>query len=268
MRYMLLPYYYTLQYGASNDGRSTLATALWMNFPTDIATVDINYQFMIGSAIMISPVVDMGETTVNAYFPYGLWYNMGDGYKLSIDATSSSTNEGLYVDIETPLSSTNVHLYGGKTLPMQGAAMTTTIARTTPFTLVVALCPGGKSYGSLYWDNGEDVNVENYLTVEYTTETALTDLTTTTTGSDINYISGIVSTHGDVSSFKDLMITTIIVTSATLGTPTTDTINLNSNSNTKSKSSAIDMVYDTSNHMMTLTNLEISITDDFKITWE
>lgn len=255
MRYRLLPYYYTLQYGASNDGRSTLATALWMNFPTDEVVVELNYQFMIGSAIMISPVVEMGETSVNAYFPNGLWYNMNDGYKLAVDATVGTAGEGMYVELDTPLTSTNVHLYGGKTLPMQEAAMTTALARTTPFTLLVALCPGGKSYGSLYWDNGEDVTVKDYLTVAYTTETSLE------AGDDLNYISGIVSTHGDISAFNMLKISTIIVTSSSLAAPSNimvGTKNLSTNS----------IVYDKTNHILTLSDLDLAITEDFKITWE
>lgn len=44
-------------------------------FPTDSNTFDISFQFLWGPALLISPVVDEGATTVDIYFPQANWYN-------------------------------------------------------------------------------------------------------------------------------------------------------------------------------------------------
>ena len=64
MRYELLPYYYTLFYKASrpvtNVPSATVARPLFFEFPNDPNTYSIDEQFMIGNAIMISPVLKEG----------------------------------------------------------------------------------------------------------------------------------------------------------------------------------------------------------------
>ena len=72
IRYQLLPYLYTLFYNAHINGEM-VARSLWVNFPSDVTTLSINGQFMWGDAILISPVLDQGSTTVKAYFPQGYW---------------------------------------------------------------------------------------------------------------------------------------------------------------------------------------------------
>ena len=152
IRYQILPYLYTLFYQAHTAGE-TVARSLWLNFPSDTATYDIVGQFMLGDGLMVSPVTDEGVTSVNAYFPQGLWYDF-QTHALAMDASAGAQ----YMQIDTPLTSVNVHIYGGTVMPQQNAAMTTTVARTTPYTLVVALCPEGGAYGELFVDDGVQVD--------------------------------------------------------------------------------------------------------------
>ena len=71
IKYQLLNYYYTLFYQAHTSGL-TVIRALWLNFPDDTNTLELAYkQFMVGGAILVSPVVDLGVTSVTAYFPAG-----------------------------------------------------------------------------------------------------------------------------------------------------------------------------------------------------
>ena len=153
MRYRLLPYLYSLFYSAHNDG-AMVARPLWANFPSDPSALSIDRQFMLGSAILVSPVLDQGVTTCTAYFPKGFWYSLST-LSLAIDASEA----GFTTELSAPLTDINVHIYGGNVLPMQGEAMTTEQSRKSPFTLVVALCPGGKASGNLYWDDGEQVKI-------------------------------------------------------------------------------------------------------------
>jgi len=164
IRYQILPYMYTLFYQAHTQGE-TVARSLWLNFPSDKDTFEIDAQFMLGSALLISPVLDPGATEVTAYFPQGLWYDF-TSHELAVDASVSAQERTLV----TPLTSVNVHILGGTVLPQQGAAATTTAARETPFKLVVALCPEGGAYGDLFVDDGIQVDSAipaNSLLVQY-----------------------------------------------------------------------------------------------------
>lgn len=194
IRYQVLPFMYTLFYHAHVEG-STVARSLWMNFPEDSNTIGKDGQFMLGNGLLISPVLDQGSTNVNAYFPTGLWYKFSDR-RLDVDASAGSVYRSIY----TPLTSVNVHIRGGSVLPLQNAALTTTAGRQTPFTLLAALCPGGKAFGDLFWDDGEQINIENYLTVSYEVNTSATE------GSFTAVIGS--NTYSSASSFK---VGTIVV---------------------------------------------------------
>lgn len=72
IRYRLLPYYYYLFFRASLSG-GTVVRPMFFQFPTDLATYEIDWQFLVGSAVMISPVLTPGTTELLAYFPAGRW---------------------------------------------------------------------------------------------------------------------------------------------------------------------------------------------------
>ena len=60
--------------------------------------------------------------------------------------------------------------YGGTIIPLQGAAITTTAARLTPFRLIVALTGEGFAIGDLFVDDGVQVEANiplNHLFVTY-----------------------------------------------------------------------------------------------------
>ena len=55
---------------------SLVARSLWDEFPTDPSTWDVDRQFMWGSGLLISPVVEQGATSVEAYFPDARWFEI------------------------------------------------------------------------------------------------------------------------------------------------------------------------------------------------
>lgn len=73
VRYSLLPYYYTLFHLAHTRG-GTVWRPLFFEFPEDVSTWAIDRQFLIGSDLLVSPVLEENVTSVNAYFPAGSWY--------------------------------------------------------------------------------------------------------------------------------------------------------------------------------------------------
>jgi len=64
VRYSILPYYYTLFYKASRPvttiPSATVTRPLFFEFPTDRNTHSIDRQFMVGSGLLVSPVLEQG----------------------------------------------------------------------------------------------------------------------------------------------------------------------------------------------------------------
>lgn len=259
MRYQLLPYMYTLFYKANTLG-STVINPLWMTFPSDPNSLNIYEQFMIGESIMISPVLYEGVTSVNAYFPPALWYSYSlelmqkDAVPITLIDTSSSTDGG-YKTLVTPLTSVNVHVKGGSILPLQKAAMTTTESRKTPFTLLAALCSKDMAKGSLFWDDGEQIKLDKYLSISYMTQIADGKGTFTSTV-DTN-------TFGD--SADDLSVQTIKVMgrAATLSSkPTKATLN---GKDLSLSQIALNVYEDVS--VLSFKNLELGLGDAIDLAW-
>jgi lysosomal alpha-glucosidase len=74
VRYRLLPYLYTLFWGAHIKGE-TVSRPLFFEFPDDPQTYDLDAQFLWGPALMIVPVLEENAVEVAAYLPKGVWYD-------------------------------------------------------------------------------------------------------------------------------------------------------------------------------------------------
>ncbi|XP_027361383.1 alpha-xylosidase 1 isoform X2 [Abrus precatorius] len=151
IRYKLLPYLYTLNYEAHVSG-APIARPLFFSFPTYTECYGLSTQFLLGSSLMISPVLEQGKTQVKALFPPGSWYSL-------LDWTHTITSkDGIYVTLDAPLHVVNVHLYQNTILPMQQGGMISKDARMTPFSLIVTFPSGateGEAKGNLFLDDDE-----------------------------------------------------------------------------------------------------------------
>ncbi|KAK7269757.1 hypothetical protein RIF29_22492 [Crotalaria pallida] len=151
MRYKLLPYFYTLNYESHISG-APIARPLFFSFPTYTQCYDLSTQFLLGSSLMISPVLESGKTQVKALFPPGTWYSL---FNLT---NIIASNGGTYVTLDAPLNEVNVHMYQNTILPMQRGGMVSKDARMTPFTLIVTFPAGaieGEAKGNLFLDDDE-----------------------------------------------------------------------------------------------------------------
>ena len=155
LRYRLLPYLYSLTHEAHLRG-SPIARPLFFLHPADAKAVGVDRQFYLGTAVMVSPVVEEGGRNVSVYFPCGSWWNVEDFTHVV------TTENGTEVEIDAPLGHIPVHVRGGSILPMQQGGMTVREARTTPLSLLVVFAHEeasgvGVSSGSLYLDDGQDL---------------------------------------------------------------------------------------------------------------
>lgn len=244
LRYQILPYLYTLFHDAHTSA-SLYTRALWANFPNDSIALSIERQFMLGGAIMVSPVLDSGVTKVDAYFPAGIWYNL-ETRAFAYDTTSA----GAYKTIDTPLTKTNVHVLGGNIIPMQKSAVTTSAGRTTPFTLLNALNKAGEASGHLFWDDGEQIELTNSLQTQYAIQAS---------GS-----SGTLTCQVDVSNYSEansLIIDTVEILGAPSQLSTPSKVLLNG------VTVAATVTYDANKSSLTISSLSIKLTDSFTLSW-
>ncbi|KAJ4960042.1 hypothetical protein NE237_019952 [Protea cynaroides] len=150
MRYKLLPYLYTLNYEAHTTG-APVARPLFFSFLNFTECYDLSTQYLLGSSVMVSPVLYQGKSEVKALFPPGTWYSI-------FDMTQAIVSSGDYFTLDAPLHVINVHVYQNTILPMQQGGLSSKEARTTPFTLVVTFPAGakdGEARGKIFIDDDE-----------------------------------------------------------------------------------------------------------------
>ncbi|XP_048950838.1 putative maltase-glucoamylase-like protein FLJ16351 isoform X2 [Canis lupus dingo] len=148
-RYTLLPYLYTLMHKAHVEG-STVVRPLLQEFTNDRETWVIDCQFMLGPAILISPVLENNKFQVSAYFPRARWYDYS--------TESGSVSTGQWKILNAPLDHINLHIRGGYILPWQEPAMNTHASRQKFMGLIVALDDNGEAEGQLFWDDGQSID--------------------------------------------------------------------------------------------------------------
>lgn len=149
IRYTLLPYLYTLMYEAHTTG-STVVRPLLHEFTADKITWDIHRQFLWGPALLITPALDKGVTSVRGYVPNDRWYDYHTAKEVGV--------RGEWVVMPTPLDHINLHIRGGYVLPWQAPALNTLLSRVNRLGLIVALSDSSTAEGSFFWDDGEGID--------------------------------------------------------------------------------------------------------------
>jgi len=127
---------------------NTVARALWHEFPADPETAGVDRQFLWGSGLYISPVLDEGATTVRGYFPDSRFFDYHTGAEV--------TTRKNYTILQAPLDVIPLHVHGGNVLPTQEPAVNTVLARQNELGLIVALDDRQEAKGSFYYDAGDN----------------------------------------------------------------------------------------------------------------
>ena len=109
LRYKLLPYIYTMAYENYMTGLP-LARPLFFDYPDDNNLTNLSSSYMWGDDLLVSPVVQAGQTTKTIYLPKDKW----------IDYWSDQIYEGgQNITIPTPLDKLPLFVKEGSIIPMQ-----------------------------------------------------------------------------------------------------------------------------------------------------
>lgn len=164
-RYSYLPLWYTLMAvnaiaGTSLDIRAENAFGhsdfgppvrpVWWHFPDDDALRDVEDEWLVGSSLLVAPVLRRDESTRRVIFPMQeVWYDL---FSMHGPGTTFRAREHV---LDAPLSRMFVFQRGGRIVPKQERVRRSTQAMTSdPYTLVVALDDRGEAVGELYMDDG------------------------------------------------------------------------------------------------------------------
>eukprot|EP00794_Sanderia_malayensis_P019892 gene19892-21835_t len=163
-RYILLPLWYNLFQEASLTG-SPIIRPLWVEYPEDTKTFDMDDEYLLGTDILVKPVTAAGQESVDVYFPGGekeIWYD--------IDDYTTNYIGGQQVTVSAPLHKIPVFQRGGSIIPRkERVRRSSSLTHRDPYTLLVALNGTGEAYGELYVDDGHSFDYKNgkYLKAKY-----------------------------------------------------------------------------------------------------
>ncbi|KAF0981678.1 hypothetical protein FDP41_012335 [Naegleria fowleri] len=157
-RYSLLPFYYTLAFESMLSGLPYVRP-LFMEYPNDVTTHSIDDAFLVGSDLLVKPVVTKATSDVAVYLPKGLWYDYETGEKFD-------AGRGKLISVSTSLEkSIPVFQRGGSIIPTQQRLRRSSQQMANdPFTLKIALNRKGEALGTLYLDDGSSFK---YKTGDY-----------------------------------------------------------------------------------------------------
>ncbi|KAI6124291.1 glycoside hydrolase family 31 protein [Pisolithus croceorrhizus] len=156
-RYSLLAYWYTLFANASTTGLPPIR-ALFYEFPDEPELFTVDRQWLVGKDILVTPVLEPGQTTVQGIFPGRgnvIWRDWWTHAPVSVSPTDSS-NQSTTITLQAPISHINVHIRGGSIfLLYDQPGYTTYETMNGPYSLLASLDGDGGAWGDAFVDAGD-----------------------------------------------------------------------------------------------------------------
>jgi len=144
-RYSFLSYWYTLFYEATLSGLPPMRP-LWMEFPEDPTTFDIESVHMVGESLLVAPVTDAGATSVQCYFA-------GSETYYDIESGQAHQPDG-FKTVAAPLRKIPVFQRAGTIIPRKmRVRRASKLMDNDPFTMDIALDSTGSAKGALFVDD-------------------------------------------------------------------------------------------------------------------
>jgi alpha 1,3-glucosidase len=205
-RYALLPYWYTIFHEAHKTGMPVMRM-MWMQYPKTGSLFSLDDQYLIGSDILVKPVIAEGVTESTVVFPTDhLWY---DAESLALVSNKIAPKSSQSTTVPSDIDSIPVFQRGGSIIPRKlRLRRSTMMMKTDPFTIYVALDDKKQAKGRLYMDDEESFGYKKRA--EFASATFLADL-----GGSNPRLSNSVSVGSGWSEFNgladDKMIERIII---------------------------------------------------------
>jgi alpha-glucosidase len=188
LRYQFLPYLYTLFREHERTGAPVMRP-LWYEYPNDKLTYLVNDQFMLGSDVLVAPVVKEGMRTRGIYLPAGAeWTDWWTGERFE---------SGKLHYLKTPLDRLPIFVRVGAVIPTQGVIQHTGEMPSAPVTLnvIAGIKPGVTETGRLFQDAGDGygyyTNRYREITIEHRQGRLTIDRSGNFNGQRIRYIQAI-----------------------------------------------------------------------------
>ena len=150
LRYSLMPYIYSNAARVTNEGY-TIMRPLVMDFPDDEHALQQKYEYMFGSSLLVSPIVEPNVNSWTTYLPKSSdWYDFRTGKRYS-GGTSVTTTESIETMPVFVRSGSIILMAQGKRYAADKSAAAYSIG---------VIYPGRDCTFSFYEDDGETYNCE------------------------------------------------------------------------------------------------------------
>ncbi len=124
--------------------------ALWMDFQYDPNVINISDEYMFGSAILVAPVTNQGQTKRQVYLPAGCdWYNFWTNEKL---------RGGRIVTVDAPIDIIPLFVRAGSIVPLGSPVLD---AYQPQKIASLRIYPGADADFALYSDDGTSYAYES-----------------------------------------------------------------------------------------------------------
>jgi alpha-D-xyloside xylohydrolase len=157
LRYRLLPYIYSEAWQITRNG-STMMRPLVMDFRGDTIALNQQFEYMFGTAFLVTPVTEPSVREWNVYLPESnAWYDFWTGKRF---------DGGQTTDVAAPLDRIPLMVRAGSIIPM-GPFIQYSTERSDP--VEIRIYPGANGEFTLYEDENDGYGYEKglYSTIEF-----------------------------------------------------------------------------------------------------
>lgn len=154
LRYVLLPYFYDLFFSGESTGLPIIRP-LVMHYEKDENVKNLNDEFLVGEQILVSPVVNQGDTKKLVYLPDGTW----------IDYWTKEKQIGSqFIIKDSPINICPIYIKAGSIIP--NFPEQEFVGEKEIEQLILDIYEGRGCYKH-YQDNGEDFEYQEGFYNEY-----------------------------------------------------------------------------------------------------
>jgi alpha-glucosidase (family GH31 glycosyl hydrolase) len=154
LRYDLMPYIYSNARGAHETGVGVVRPLFW-EFPDDERCSDETGAWMFGDALLVSPIVELGQATHRFYLPRGTWFDYSTGKPVRGGSdVAISTDSKTWQDIP-------IYVREGSIVATQPAEQGNDLSPATPLVMDVFPATSRVADFVAYDDDGHTYAYEN-----------------------------------------------------------------------------------------------------------